>query len=78
MHAIAGKAVAFGEALRPEFKAYTNMVVNKWNLDRLNELPSSSRLVRLQALVRNDTRGVFVPILENGIIRGSANYRTIN
>ena len=28
MHAIAGKAVAFGEALRPEFKAYTNMVVN--------------------------------------------------
>ncbi len=27
MHAIAGKAVAFGEALRPEFKAYTNMVV---------------------------------------------------
>src|SRR5210317_1942865 len=28
MHAIAGKAVAFGEALRPEFKAYTNMVVS--------------------------------------------------
>ena len=28
MHAIAGKAVAFGEALRPEFKAYINMVVS--------------------------------------------------
>ena len=28
MHAIAGKAVAFGEALRPQFKAYTNMVVS--------------------------------------------------
>lgn len=28
MHAIAGKAVAFGEALRPEFKAYSEMVVN--------------------------------------------------
>src|SRR5210317_1948901 len=28
MHAIAGKAVACGEALRPEFKAYTNMVVS--------------------------------------------------
>jgi glycine hydroxymethyltransferase len=28
MHAIAGKAVAFGEALRPEFKAYTQMVVS--------------------------------------------------
>ena len=28
MHVIAGKAVAFGEALRPEFKAYTNMVVS--------------------------------------------------
>ena len=28
MHAIAGKAVAFGEALRPEFKAYMNMVVS--------------------------------------------------
>ena len=28
MHAIAGKAVAFGEALRPEFRAYTNMVVS--------------------------------------------------
>jgi len=28
MHAIAGKAVAFGEALRPEFKAYTHLVVN--------------------------------------------------
>jgi glycine hydroxymethyltransferase len=28
MHAIAGKAVAFGEALRPEFKAYTNTVVS--------------------------------------------------
>lgn len=28
MHAIAGKAVAFGEALRPEFKAYTKMVVS--------------------------------------------------
>jgi glycine hydroxymethyltransferase len=28
MHAIAGKAVAFGEALRPEFKAYTQLVVS--------------------------------------------------
>ncbi len=28
MHDIAGKAVAFGEALRPEFKAYSEMVVN--------------------------------------------------
>jgi glycine hydroxymethyltransferase len=28
MHAIAGKAVAFGEALRPEFKAYTHLVVS--------------------------------------------------
>jgi len=28
MHAIAGKAVAFGEALRPEFKAYTHQVVS--------------------------------------------------
>ena len=28
MHAIAGKAVAFAEALRPEFKAYMNMVVS--------------------------------------------------
>ncbi len=28
MHAIAGKAVAFGEALRPEFRAYTKMVVS--------------------------------------------------
>ena len=28
MHAIAGKAVAFGEALRPEFKAYTHTVVS--------------------------------------------------
>jgi glycine hydroxymethyltransferase len=28
MHAIAGKAVAFGEALRPEFQAYTQMVVS--------------------------------------------------
>lgn len=27
MHVIAGKAVAFGEALRPEFKAYTKQVV---------------------------------------------------
>jgi glycine hydroxymethyltransferase len=27
MHAIAGKAVAFGEALQPEFKAYTQQVV---------------------------------------------------
>ncbi len=28
MHAIAGKAVAFGEALRPEFKVYTEMVLS--------------------------------------------------
>jgi glycine hydroxymethyltransferase len=28
MHAIAGKAVAFGEAMRPEFKAYMNMVIS--------------------------------------------------
>jgi glycine hydroxymethyltransferase len=28
MHAIAGKAVAFGEALRPEFRAYMNLVVS--------------------------------------------------
>ena len=28
MHVIAGKAVAFGEALRPEFKAYSQAVVN--------------------------------------------------
>ncbi len=28
MHAIAGKAVAFGEALRPEFKTYTQLVVS--------------------------------------------------
>jgi len=28
MHAIAGKAVAFGEALRPEFKAYSHLVVS--------------------------------------------------
>ena len=28
MHAIAGKAVAFGEALKPEFKAYTQTVVS--------------------------------------------------
>jgi glycine hydroxymethyltransferase len=28
MHAIAGKAVAFGEAMRPEFKAYMDMVVS--------------------------------------------------
>jgi glycine hydroxymethyltransferase len=28
MHAIAGKAVAFGEALRPEFKAYMSLVVS--------------------------------------------------
>jgi glycine hydroxymethyltransferase len=28
MHAIAGKAVAFGEALRPEFKVYTETVVS--------------------------------------------------
>ena len=28
MHAIAGKAVAFGEALRPEFKAYSQLVVS--------------------------------------------------
>ena len=28
MHAIAGKAVAFGEAMRPEFKAYMNTVVS--------------------------------------------------
>ncbi|MDQ3891454.1 MAG: serine hydroxymethyltransferase [Actinomycetota bacterium] len=27
MHAIAGKAVAFGEALRPEFKAYSRQIV---------------------------------------------------
>ena len=49
----------------------TNMVVNKWNIDRLNELPNSSRLVTLQALVRNDTQGIFVPPLVNGIIKGS-------
>jgi len=28
MHVIAGKAVAFGEALRPEFKAYASQVVD--------------------------------------------------
>ena len=28
MHVIAGKAVAFGEALRPEFKAYQQQVIN--------------------------------------------------
>ncbi len=28
MHVIAGKAVAFGEALRPEFKAYAQSVVD--------------------------------------------------
>ena len=27
MHVIAGKAVAFGEALRPEFKTYIDQVV---------------------------------------------------
>ena len=28
MHAIAGKAVAFGEALKPEFKTYIQTVVD--------------------------------------------------
>jgi hypothetical protein len=49
----------------------TNLVVNNWNLARLNELPSSSRLVTMKALVHNDTMGVFVPPLVNGIIKGT-------
>ncbi len=28
MHAIAGKAICFGEALRPEFKEYAQLVVD--------------------------------------------------
>ena len=49
----------------------TNLVVNKWNSDRLNELPSENKLVTLEALVSNSTRAKFVPTLENGIIKGS-------
>ena len=39
MHVIAGKAVAFGEALKPEFKAYCAQVLNNANAmaERLQE-----------------------------------------
>ena len=32
MHVIAGKAVAFGEALKPEFKEYIKQVIKNANL----------------------------------------------
>ena len=45
MHVIAAKAVAFGEALTPEFKDYAHAVVaNAKALARARSWPAASRL----------------------------------
>jgi glycine hydroxymethyltransferase len=63
MHAIAGKAVAFGEALRPEFKAYTNTVVSN------ARVLSEALIARGVAIVSGgtDTHVVLVDLRPKGL-----------
>ena len=45
MHAIAGKAVAFGEALKPEFKVYQQAIINNCQAFAKQLLAENFRLV---------------------------------
>ena len=56
--------------------APTNKVVNKYNTERLNELPG--KLMYFKADVHSDARGTFKPKLNNGKIDGSTLQYEIN